>query len=65
VTGRKAQTIVNPSVSGGVSALVADTSRARKLLDFKPQITLEEGLAMLIARDPQFVRARNSKTRNS
>jgi UDP-glucose 4-epimerase len=56
VTGRKAQTIFNPSVSGGVSALVADTSRARKLLDFKPQITLEEGLALLIRRDRQFGR---------
>lgn len=56
VTGRQAQTIVTPSVSGGVSALVADTSRARNLLDFKPRITLEEGLALLIERDPQFVR---------
>jgi UDP-glucose 4-epimerase len=54
VTGRKAQTITNPSGLGGVSSLVADTSRARKLLDFKPQITLEEGLALLIERDPQF-----------
>jgi UDP-glucose 4-epimerase len=54
VTGRKAQTIVSPSVFGGVSALVADTSRARNLLDFKPQVTLEEGLALLIERDPQF-----------
>jgi UDP-glucose 4-epimerase len=56
VTGHKAQTIANPVVSGGVSALVADTSRAKKLLDFKPQVTLEEGLALLIERDPQFVR---------
>lgn len=56
VTGRKAQTIATSSVSGGVSALVADTSRARKLLDFKPRVTLEEGLALLVERDPQFVR---------
>jgi UDP-glucose 4-epimerase len=56
VTGRKAQTIVNPSLSAGVSLLVADISRARKLLDFKPRVTLEEGLAMLIAHDPQFAR---------
>jgi UDP-glucose 4-epimerase len=55
VTGRTAQTIVSPSVFGGVSALVADTSRARNLLDFKPQVTLEEGLALLIERDPQFI----------
>jgi UDP-glucose 4-epimerase len=54
VTGRKAQIINNPSTSGGVSALVADTTRARKLLDFKPQVTLEEGLTLLIQRDSQF-----------
>jgi UDP-glucose 4-epimerase len=58
VTERKAQTIINPSLLGGVSSLVADTSRARKLLDFKPQVTLEEGLALLIERDPQFARVR-------
>jgi UDP-glucose 4-epimerase len=56
VTGRKALTIVNPAGPGGVSALVADTSRARKLLDFKPQVKLAEGLALLVARDPQFAR---------
>lgn len=56
VTGRKAQTIVNPSVSAGVSSLVADISLARKLLAFNPRVTLEEGLAMLIERDPQFAR---------
>ncbi len=54
VTGRKAQTITNPSISGGVSALVADTSRARKLLNFNPQVTLPEGLTRLIQSDPQF-----------
>jgi len=53
VSGRKAQTIFNPSISGGVSSLVADTSRARRLLDFKPQVTLEEGLARLIERSRQ------------
>lgn len=56
VTGRKAQRIINPSISGGVSVLVADTTRAKKLLDFKPQVTLEEGLTWLIERDPQFAR---------
>ncbi|MBE7551276.1 MAG: NAD-dependent epimerase/dehydratase family protein [Anaerolineales bacterium] len=60
VTGHKAQTIVTPAVSGGVSALVADTSRARKLLDFKPQVSLEEGLALLIERDPQFAKEKLS-----
>lgn len=56
VTGRHAQTITIPSQSAGVSLLVADLSRARKLLDFKPKVTLEEGLAMFIQKDPQFAR---------
>jgi UDP-glucose 4-epimerase len=54
VTGHKAQTIINPSQPSGVSLLVADISRARKLLNFKPKVSLEEGLAMLIQRDSQF-----------
>ncbi len=56
VTGLQARTIVNPNVSGGVSTLVADTSRANALLGYEPQITLEKGLALLIERDPQFAR---------
>lgn len=54
VTGRQAKVIVNPSVSGGVSSLVADTGRARVLLGYEPQVTLEQGLAWLIERDPQL-----------
>lgn len=54
VTGRTAKTIVNPSVSGGVSTLIADISRAKKLLDYEPRITLQKGMALLIERDPQF-----------
>ncbi len=56
VTGRTARTVVNPSLSAGVSTLVADISRAKELLGYKPQITLEKGLALLIERDPQFDR---------
>ncbi len=56
VSGHKAQTIVNPSITGGVSTLVADTSRARRLLDFKPQITLEDGLAQLIKQSQQIAK---------
>lgn len=56
VTSRKARTIVNPSVSAGVSSLVADISRAQTLLNYEPQIDLAKGLALLIERDPQFAR---------
>ncbi|GAB4455068.1 MAG: SDR family oxidoreductase [Anaerolineae bacterium] len=54
VTGQKAQRVTNPSSSGGVMALVADTARARGLLGFKAQTPLSEGLARLRAIDPQF-----------
>ena len=60
VTGYKAQTIVNQSASAGVSTLIADTSRAEKLLGYKSQVTLAEGLALLIERDPQFASFRKS-----
>jgi UDP-glucose 4-epimerase len=56
VTGRKARTIVNPSVSPGVSSLVADISRAKTWLNYEPHLDLEKGLALLIERDPQFTR---------
>lgn len=56
VTGCKPQTITNQTTSGGVSTLVANTNRAKKLLDFETRIALEEGLILLIERDPQFTR---------
>ncbi|MEW5960407.1 MAG: NAD-dependent epimerase/dehydratase family protein [Chloroflexota bacterium] len=54
VTGQQARTIVNPSVAGGVSSLVADTSRAKALLGYEPHVSLAQGLAWLIERDPQI-----------
>ncbi len=54
VTGCRAKIIVNSSVSGGVSSLVADTGQARELLNYVPQVTLQQGLTWLIERDPQF-----------
>ncbi len=54
VTERKAQIITNPTVSAGVSSLVADISLAQKLLNFAPRVSLPEGLDLLLARDSQF-----------
>ncbi len=54
VTGREARIVKAGSVSGGVSTLVADTSRAEAVLGFKPKITLLQGLALLKKNDPQF-----------
>ena len=54
VTGRRAQRITNLATSGGVSSLVADTTRARQILGFQPATSLAEGLKLLRERDPQF-----------
>ena len=56
VTGCPARVIVNPAVAGGVSTLVANTARAKELLDYQPQVSLEQGLVWLVERDPQFTR---------
>ena len=51
--GRKAKTVINPAVIGGVSTLIADISRARQLLDYEPQVSLADGLARLIKEELQ------------
>ena len=55
VTGREADVITNLSIPGGTGALVADTTKAKKLLGFEAKIPLEEGLALLKVREPQFL----------
>ena len=46
--------IPNSQKSGGVKRLVADISRARSLLGFRPQIGLAEGLALTVEEEPRF-----------
>jgi len=54
VTKQKVHIIYNKAESGGVSRLVADLSRAREKLGFKPKVSIEEGLQRLLELDPQF-----------
>jgi len=54
VTGRQVQVIHNEAESGGVSRLVADLTRAAKLLGYKPKVKLKEGLRRLMELDPRF-----------
>jgi UDP-glucose 4-epimerase len=56
VTGYEARVVVSPSISGGVSSLVADPGKAEALLNFRATIALEEGLALLKDQDPQIAR---------
>jgi UDP-glucose 4-epimerase len=54
VTGQKANLLPNQEKTGGVQRLVADISRARQLLGWEPQVTLQQGLAYTLADDTRF-----------
>ena len=54
VAGTSAEVIHNPSDDGGVKRMRADISRARSLLDYRPQVTLKEGLKLTLDRDDRF-----------
>ncbi len=47
--GRKVLSLHNPTQSGGVSRLVADTNLARKMLGFEPKVTIDEGLRLMLS----------------
>lgn len=47
--GQAPNVLRNTRASGGVSRLVADTAKARRLLHCQPQVTLEAGLKRLFA----------------
>ncbi len=54
VSGKSVSVIHNKDQSGGVSRVCADIALARRLLDFEPQVGLEEGLRKTIEQDSQF-----------
>ncbi len=54
VTGRRAHVLYNPQQNGGVSRMVADLTRAREYLDWKPRIPLREGIYRMLSQDPRF-----------
>ncbi len=52
----KANVLYNREASGGIQRLVADISKARDLLHFRPRTGLESGLRTLLAADPRVRR---------
>jgi UDP-glucose 4-epimerase len=54
VTASNAKVLYNAQTSGGVSRLCADLSLASKKLNYRPSISLIEGLRLTIKRDPRF-----------
>jgi UDP-glucose 4-epimerase len=54
VTGSNAEVIYNPTTSGGVSRLCADLTLASQKLNYRPSISLNDGLRLTLKRDPRF-----------
>jgi UDP-glucose 4-epimerase len=55
--GAKPSVLYNRETSGGVSRLVADISKARRLLNWQPSVDLPTGLRKLYEQDPAIRRA--------
>ncbi|MDO9347987.1 MAG: NAD-dependent epimerase/dehydratase family protein [Anaerolineales bacterium] len=53
-TGSKANVVYNPQTEGGVSRMCADLSLAGQKLNYKPSISLEDGLRLTLQRDAKF-----------
>jgi UDP-glucose 4-epimerase len=62
ILGKRAHRIVNRDEVGGVSRLVADISLAAELIDWKPRVTLAEGLTFMIANDERFRLGKNLRS---
>ena len=54
VTGSNAEVIFNPKTSSGVSRLCADLTLASQKLNYRPSISLNDGLRLTLNRDPRF-----------
>jgi len=54
ITGGKPQTVHNPQNLGGPTRLCADLSRARTILGYAPQFSLEEGMRITFETDPRL-----------
>ena len=53
-TGKHTSKVWNREKSGGVRRLVADISLAEKLLNYRPGVSLNDGLNRMIKDDPRF-----------
>ncbi len=54
VTDKKAHVIYNTHQSGGVSRMLADLTRARTYLGWKPKVSLREGIYRMLTEDARF-----------
>jgi len=49
ILGRRVPSLFSTTQDGGVSRMRADISLAQRVLDFTPQVTIKEGLEMMVA----------------
>jgi UDP-glucose 4-epimerase len=54
VTNSQANVVYNAQTTGGVSRLCADLALAGQKLSYKPAFSLEEGLRLMLTRDPRI-----------
>jgi UDP-glucose 4-epimerase len=54
VVGTSAEWLFKEDQDPGTSRMCADLRRARALLGYRPQVTLRDGLARTVAKDPRF-----------
>jgi UDP-glucose 4-epimerase len=54
VTGTEGDVIYNPKTTPGVSLMCADLTLAGQKLNYKPSISLEDGLRLTLQRDPRL-----------
>jgi len=52
--GKKVSPLHNTSIGGGVQRLYADIGKAGALLNFRPRISIDEGLRLTLQRDARF-----------
>lgn len=54
--GKPVEAIYSQAETGAVSRMQADLKLARKVLDFRPKVSLAEGLALMLKLDARFAR---------
>ena len=58
ITGTETEAIYNHKATGGVNRMRADITRAGQLLDYQPQVSLQDGLIRTLELDPHFQKIR-------
>ena len=61
ITKIRANTLYNIDSSGGIDRLVADVTKARQLLKYRPRTKLDAGLRKLLELDPIFLGSKRNR----